>query len=118
MNRAEAEQVAAAITTIRPDWVKSSLVTILGRHQHRIARDVMLALVWVAYDPDTKTPARIDLDGPWWAVTRTAGLPPIEARCADHGETLPCLDCQRASRAERHPLRPWREIAKEANADA
>ena len=30
------------------------------------------------------------------------------------GETLPCLTCQTADRGERHPLRPWREIAKEA----
>lgn len=73
MNRAEAEQIATAICIIRPDWLQSSIVTMLGNHQHRPARDVMLALVWCAYDPETKAPGRINADGPWWQTTRLAG---------------------------------------------
>lgn len=73
MNRPEAEQIATAISMLRPDWLRTSLLTLLAKHQHRSARDVMLALVWVAYDPETKTPGRIDKDGPWWYVGRLAG---------------------------------------------
>ena len=100
MNRSEAEQVAAAIAIIRPDWLRTSMLTILGRHQHRPARDAMLALVWIAYDPDTKTPARIDSDGPWWHTARLAGVaaeptqtPPTYLACPMHGKPEPCTDC-------------------------
>ena len=101
MNRAEAEQIAAAVTLIRPDWLRTSLVTLLGKHQQRPARDVMLALVWIAFDPDTKGPGRIDADGPWWLTARLAATeterPPYlaVARCPQHGQALPCLACQR-----------------------
>ena len=98
MNRPEAEQIASALTMIRPDWLRTSLLTILGRHQHRPARDAMLALVWIAYDPDTKTPARIDSDGPWWhtarlAATETAALPPERLPCPIHHHPEPCPHC-------------------------
>lgn len=100
MNRPEAEQIATAITMIRPDWLRTSLLTILGRHQHRPARDVMLALVWVAYDADTRTPARIDTEGPWWQTTRLAATntpatqtPPSRLACPVHDEPEPCTAC-------------------------
>ena len=73
VNRPEAEQVAAAVAMIRPDWLQSSLVRMLEKHQHRPARDVMLALVWCAYDPATDSPGRINQPGPWWDVARLAG---------------------------------------------
>jgi hypothetical protein len=73
MNRAEAEQIASAISIIRPDWLQSSIVTLLGKHQHRPARDAMLALAWIAYDPQTTSPGRINADGPWWGAGRLAG---------------------------------------------
>ena len=98
MNRPEAEQIATAISMLRPDWLRTSLLTLLAKHQHRSARDVMLALVWVAYDPETKTPGRIDAEGPWWAAARTAGMPDAPQptpRCDRHGDWLPCLVCQR-----------------------
>ena len=99
MNRHEAEQVAAAINLIRGDWPTKQITTILGRsHQHRPARDALIALAWVAYDPDTQTPARIDAEGPWWAAARTAGMPDAPRptpRCDRHGDWMPCLTCQR-----------------------
>ena len=74
MNRPEAEQVAAAVAMIRHDWLQSSLLTFLTRyHMARPARDVMLALVWCAYDPATDSPGRINQPGPWWDVARLAG---------------------------------------------
>lgn len=98
MNRPEAEQIATAISMLRPDWLRTSLLTLLAKHQHRSARDVMLALVWVAYDPETKTPGRIDAEGPWWGASRTAGMPDAPRptpRCDRHGDWMPCLTCQR-----------------------
>jgi hypothetical protein len=79
MIRPEAEQIASAVAIIRPDWQQSSLVSLLAKHQHRPARDVMLALVWVAYDPTTTSPGRISADGPWWCTARLAAStdPPL-----------------------------------------
>lgn len=81
MTRPEAEQIASMVTMIRPDWLKTSLITLLGKHQNRPARDVALALIWCAYDPATDSPGRINADGPWWHISRLAGnetasLPP------------------------------------------
>ena len=73
MNRPEAEQISAAVSIIRPDWLQTSLIKMLEKHQHRPARDVMLALVWCAYDPATDGPGRINQPGPWWDVARLAG---------------------------------------------
>lgn len=99
MNHTEAEQIATAINAIRGDWPRKQITTILGRnHQHRPARDALMALVWIAYDPETQTPARIDADGPWWACSRLAGVPEVTPplpRCDRHGDWLPCLVCQR-----------------------
>ena len=104
MNKAEAEQIASAVSIIRPDWLRTSLATTLGRlpgHlRARPARDVHLALVWIAYDPDTKTPGRLAQDGPWWATARLAGPgaqratePGIVTYCS-HGEPgTRCLEC-------------------------
>ena len=85
MIRPEAEQIAAAVTIIRPDWQQSSLVSLLSKHQHRPARDVALALIWVAYDSETTSPGRINADGPWWrtarlAATQDSPLPPYYAK--------------------------------------
>lgn len=70
MNRPEAEQIAHAIAMIRPRWLASSLATMLGNlpaHlRQRPARDVHLALLWLAYDPHQDTPRLLREDGPWW----------------------------------------------------
>lgn len=149
MNHAEAEQVAAAINVIRPDWPRKQITTILGRnHQHRPARDVLLALVWVAYDADTNTPARIDVDGPWWGLARLAGTDneptPVPVgwcslhRCEDSSQQ-PCPHC-RIDRAQavtdpdqvtsriaavraaiqptHNPLRPNPDLEETTDADA
>ena len=72
MNRPEAEAIAEAVSAIRPKWLKTSLLTLLADFQAKSARDVMLALVWVAYDPETKTPGRIREQGDWWNISRAA----------------------------------------------
>lgn len=100
MNRDEAQQIATATNIIRPDWPTRQIVTILAEQKHRPARDVHLALTWCAWDPDTKTPARINADGPWWHTARLAGVaaeptqtPPTYLACPMHGKPEPCTDC-------------------------
>lgn len=63
----EAETVATAINVLRPDWPTKQIVTIIGRdHQHRPTLDIAAALLWLALDPDTETPGRLNESGPWW----------------------------------------------------
>lgn len=68
MNETEIERIAAAINLLRPDWPAKSLRTLLGRSElcQRPRRDVAVALVWVACDSETKSPARVIEAGPWW----------------------------------------------------
>ena len=95
MNKPEADQIAAAVSLIRPSWLQSSLATMLGnlpaRHRDRPARDVHLALLWLAYDPQQDTPRLLREDGPWWNLasltdprTRPTTEPGIVTRCV-HG---------------------------------
>lgn len=63
----ETARIAAAISMLRPDWPTASLTTLITtRHAHRPARDLAVALAYVALDADTRTPARINEAGPWW----------------------------------------------------
>ena len=67
LTKEEAERLAQAINALRPDWHIPSLITFLGTNDRwkRPYRDLTLELVYVALDPASKTPARIDQDGPW-----------------------------------------------------
>ena len=119
-DRTRAERALAAVVhEIRDEWDEHGITATLRRCSDRPLADVAAAALYAAIKrTDQRTPACIALPGEHWqALTRlrgeTASAP--EPRCPDHGETLPCLTCQRASRAERHPLRPWREIAKESS---
>lgn len=124
MNRPEAEQIATAVSIIRPDWVRTSLLTTLERlpahHRARPARDVHLALVFLAYDPATHTPGRLGQDGPWWAVAALAGPgtdmprePGIVTYCT-HGEPgLRCTLCHPRTTAGVPPTDAYR-AAREA----
>lgn len=60
-------RLAAAANLLRPDWptqwVHSYLLT---RHANRPYKDLGLALFWVATDPETRAPTRLEEPGPWW----------------------------------------------------
>lgn len=92
MTRIELARLAAAINVLRPDWPTPSLQTFLGQHLHRPLLDVAVALTWVATDPDTKTPARLNEAGPWWQASRTADVPQAVNDCPRHPETGLRLD--------------------------
>ena len=67
MDLTDTTRLAAIINCIRPDWPQASLTTHIVKHlSHRPFRDVLVALAWVAADPNTQTPARVLEQGPWW----------------------------------------------------
>jgi len=66
-------RLAKAAHALRPDWPTTSIRTHLAdRHAHRDYPDVALALVAVAIDLTTRTPARLDQQGPWRGAARAA----------------------------------------------
>lgn len=95
----ELERLAAAAHALRPDWPLQSLLTRLTRHHaHTAYRDLAVALAWVATDPDTKTPARLTEDGPWWHATTTPDVtrtPPRRIPCDRHGFPGTDLRCEK-----------------------
>lgn len=72
LTRQEGERLAQAINALRPDWPVRSLLTFIERRCTRPLLDLSLELMYVALDPDTKSPARIDGDGPWKRLQHTA----------------------------------------------
>jgi hypothetical protein len=85
MTKVELHRLAGAIATLRPDWAPQSLQTFLERHfAHRPYRDIAIALVTVAVDPTTATPARILEPGPWWQAASTRDVPITRNTCPDH----------------------------------
>ncbi len=85
INRTQAERIAAAISIMRPDWLTSSIVTLITRDLAAWSLlDVTVGLAYVAVDrnPDgtwaSKTPARVKEQGPW----RLVGVADPEAEAA------------------------------------
>lgn len=76
LTRTEIERIAHMGNALRPDWGLPALQTFIHtHHQHRAYRDVAVALTWVATDPTTRTPARMNELGPWWqALATTNGI--------------------------------------------
>ena len=73
MTKDEAQRIATAINLIRPDWATASIVTVIGKdHALRPAKDVGVALMWLALDPTTETPGRLNETGPWWNSARAS----------------------------------------------
>lgn len=100
MNQLEAEVIAAAVAIIRPDWKEASMVTLLAKHRHRPARQVALALVAMAYDPDVQTPGLLNSEGGAAFFAVAAPLEPTyvapaltERLCPSHGDRQPCRGC-------------------------
>lgn len=66
MDQIEVQRMARSVNLIRPDWPVGSLETFIRRHENSMTPlDLHLQLVYVAHDPKTTTPARIDQHGPW-----------------------------------------------------
>lgn len=110
MNHTEAEVIASAVSLIRPAWLKTSLLTMLAKQQHRPARQVALALVAMAYDPEVKTPGLLNGDhgAQYWAVAaplEPTYTPPAlsDDICRVHLDRLPCKGCAADAKAAPAP---------------
>src|SRR5690554_2089445 len=98
LSRTEIERLAAMANALRPDWPVRSLCTWLNAdHARRPYRDVAVALAYVATDPATQMPKRMNEAGPWWAAVRGAtedGKPLHYARCeVDGHRSYPASSC-------------------------
>lgn len=83
----EAARLAAAVNLLRPDWPTASLRTLIDdKHSSRPLHDLAVALAWVATDPGSRTPARINEAGPWWVTPATASQ-------AQLWDVRPCHRC-------------------------
>jgi len=72
LTRTEAERLAAAVNALRADWPIDSLMKFISDRKHRPLIELGVELTWIALDPETKTPGRIDEDGPWKHHVRAA----------------------------------------------
>ena len=95
----ELDRWASAMRALRPDWRLDSLRTFAGNHlAGRPYRDALIAGVWVATDPEARTPHLLTTDGPWWAACQPAAAPqPVESGIVtycSHGEPgMRCTEC-------------------------
>lgn len=118
MSPTELARLAAMANLLRPQWPISSVTTWLNqRHAARPYRDVAVALAYVAADPDTKTPARMDGPGPWWVTGEAVRTPqpPGPSDICDHGrDVTTCHHCK-SEGPRRRPLSEtddWGQISK------
>lgn len=101
LTRHEAERLAASIHAIRPEWPVGSLLTFIKRHETKPLLDLSLGLMWVALLPDTKTPARVDEQGPWkYVVTNSAIAPSV--RYAEPDDCGICSGAKDGPHADHH----------------
>lgn len=89
IDKTEAERIAEAVHALRPDWVASSIVRLIGENtdlRSRAYRDLAVAFAYVACDSATLTPGRVREAGPWWAHTNAqkATVSAITTRCPEH----------------------------------
>lgn len=111
-DQVETERIAGAVAMLRPDWPAGSVKRyIQGRPEllNRPARDLALALVYVALDPASDTPARVSEAGPWWQILRgqvqAANAPDVGPgrgveRCTQPGHEHEAAHACRACRSE------------------
>ena len=87
---AEIERLAGAVAMLRPEWPAGSVKRVIQARPdlaNRPLRDLAHALIDVALDPASTTPARVCEPGPWWQLRAHRGdtAPDIRAPdCPDH----------------------------------
>ena len=96
----EVQRLARSINLIRPDWPVPSLETFIRRREHMAPLDLHLQLVYVAHDPKTTTPARIDQHGPWkYLLVGPRNHAGVQYRYPD------LRDCRTCGKPQAHPHR-------------
>lgn len=119
IDKTEAERIAEAVHALRPDWVASSIVRLIGENadlRSRAYRDLAVAFAYVACDSATLTPGRVREAGPWWAHTNAqkATTSAVTTRCPEHPAHA-AWDCPECADAACDPDRA-RELAAAARA--
>lgn len=95
MNEHEIERIASAMHALRPDWLASSLRTLIAKKlADRPRRDVAVALTWIACEPNSHTPARVLESGPWW---KAAGVEGTASQRDPWDPTRFCHVCQKSA---------------------
>lgn len=89
LTRQEGERLAQAINALRPDWPLASLITVIAKRRDRPYLDLALELTFVALDPESKSPARVDHDGPWKKL-RTGSVATQTYRTVSVEECIVC----------------------------
>jgi len=96
---------AAHELRLRPDWPTANvLANLTTHHAARAYRDVAVALAWIATDPATMSPNRMNGPGPWWTApqaTTTDDHAPRVQRCPLPGHGSYRADNCGACRSER-----------------
>lgn len=97
LNQHQAGKLADLVAALRPDWGVTGIMAALARnHQKAPAHIVTTALINIAANPEARTPALLDHEGPHWEHARGTILaakprPPVAATtndpwCEDHPE--------------------------------
>jgi hypothetical protein len=69
------ERIAQVVSDIRPDWPYPSIVRAICSCDGKDPAAIALAAVRVAADPESKSPTRITLPGPWWKPSDCSDKP-------------------------------------------
>lgn len=115
LTKAQAQQLAEFLHTIRRDWDPAGIVHALGVARGRGSVDALaVAAVRAAVDPLNRTPAVIGRSGPHWVgAFREVQGPPRENVCVEHG--VPELRCK--SQHQRRGTPDWWEDFRRGAAD-
>lgn len=72
----ERQKLAAMGNTLRPDWPAGSLLTFITQElKNRTAREIAIALAYISWDPEIRTPGVLREAGPWWEAARPIAAP-------------------------------------------
>lgn len=94
MNQTAMARIAAAVSSLRPEWPASSVLTTITKNlADRPYRDVAVALAWVAADETSKTPARVLGNGPWWVAASGGASDSAATPTAPKLSALRCDRC-------------------------
>ena len=116
MTKDQAEMIATAVRVLRPEWPMQWVMEVLAHNdiRNRPMRQVVVAFMAVAADPDTKYPQRLHEGGDWWKAAAVAmreepSTPtpdPIRSRpCPEHPDQrmTRCAHCRPATPTRRPP---------------
>lgn len=126
MDQTQIDRAALAIHALRPDWRADSLRTFIGGQRTTAGlaladmawRDVVLALSWVACDPETRVPSRVLSPGPWWEAARpmqvqpTPAPPPLRSTSICQGCNRDAAGHEAVNRMCPSDAHPWMTLAE------